>query len=64
MVTLSTFRDRKFGDDYGVRIVDGPLAGLMSRAVIVIDESGKVTHSEQVTEIVDEPDYEAALSRL
>jgi len=64
VITLSTFRNPEFGDDYGVRITDGPIAGLMSRAVVVIDESGKIIHTEQVPEIVQEPDYDAALTKL
>jgi thiol peroxidase len=47
-----------------VRIVDGPLAGLLSRAVVVIDKNGKVGYTEQVPEIGQEPDYEAALKHL
>lgn len=62
--SLSVFRDRKFGEDYGVRIVDGPLAGLLSRAVVVVDETGKVAYTEQVPEIAQEPNYEAALAKL
>jgi thiol peroxidase len=62
--TLSTFRNPAFGDDYGVRISDGPIAGLMSRAVVIIDESGKVSYTEQVPEITQEPDYDAALAAL
>ncbi len=62
--TLSTFRDRSFGETYGVRIVDGPLAGLMSRAVVLVDEGGKVTYTEQVPEIGQEPNYDAALAKL
>ena len=64
VVTLSTFRNPEFGEAYGVRIGDGPLAGLMSRAVVIVDESGKVVYTEQVPEIVQEPDYDAALTRL
>ena len=64
VVTLSTFRNPEFGEAYGVRISDGPLAGLMSRAVVIVDENGKVIHTEQVPEIVQEPDYDAALTRL
>lgn len=62
-VPASSFR-AAFGDQYGVTIVDGPLAGLLSRAVIVIDEDGKVVYTEQVPEITQEPDYEAALAVL
>lgn len=61
---LSDFRTGKFGKDYGVEIVDGPLAGLESRAVVVVDEKGTVIYTEQVGEIVDEPNYDAALKAL
>ncbi len=61
--TASSFR-AAFGDHYGVTIADGPLAGLLSRAVIVIDENGKVVYTEQVPEIAQEPDYDAARAVL
>ncbi|MBV8328459.1 thiol peroxidase [Chryseobacterium sp.] len=61
--TLSDFRS-SFGDDYEVTITDSPLKGLLSRAVIVTDENNKVVYTEQVSEIADEPNYEAALSAL
>jgi len=61
VTTLSCFRYRTFGDNYGVRIVDGPIAGLMARAIVVIDEGGKVIYTEQVPEIAQEPDYASAL---
>lgn len=64
VVTLSEFRDTSFSDAYQLRITDGPLAGLMSRAVVIIDQQGKVIYTEQVKEIVDEPNYEAALNSL
>ena len=64
VVNLSDFKENSFGNDYGVTITDGPLAGLHSRAVIVIDENGMVKYTEQVAEIVDEPNYEAALTAL
>ena len=64
VLNLSDFRDGSFGKNYGLTIVDGPLAGLHSRAVIVLDENGTVTYTEQVSEIVDEPNYEAALASL
>lgn len=64
VVSASELRDRSFGKNYGVRITDGPLAGLFSRAVVVIDESGKVAYTEQVPEIVQEPNYKAALKAL
>ena len=62
--TLSDFRDGNFGDAYQVTITDGPLQGLHSRAVVVIDANGTVVYSEQVPEIVDEPNYKAALEAL
>ncbi len=62
--TLSDFRGAKFGSDYGVAIADGPLAGLESRAVVIIDENGKVAYTQQVPEIVDELNYEAVLKAL
>ncbi len=64
LVSLSAVRGRAFGDDYGVRISDGPLAGLLSRAVVVVDGDGRVLHREQVPEITQEPDYETALAAL
>ncbi len=63
-VTLSDFNTGKFGKDYGLEIMDGPLAGLNSRVVIVADGNGKVIYTEQVPEIVDEPDYKAAIEAL
>jgi thioredoxin-dependent peroxiredoxin len=64
VVTVSELRDASFGTAYGVRMADGPLAGLLSRAVVVIDESGKVIYTEQVPEIAQEPNYTAALNAL
>ena len=61
---VSELRDRSFGDNYGVRMVDGPLKGLLSRAVVVIDEKGIVTYTQQVPEIGEEPDYEKALDAV
>jgi len=61
--SASTFRSN-FGEQFGVTIENGPLEGLLSRAVVVIDTDGKVIHNEQVSEIADEPDYEAALALL
>ena len=62
--TGSTFRNPQALDDYGVRIMDGPLEGLAARAVVVLDETVTVLHAELVGELADEPDYEAALSVL
>jgi thiol peroxidase len=64
VVTLSTFRSKDFHRKYGVDIADGPLKGLTARAVIVLDEHNKVLHSELVSEITAEPNYEAALAAL
>lgn len=61
--TLSDFRGC-FGDDYGVTIVDGPMKGLLSRAVIVTDAENNVIYTEQVPEITTEPNYDAALNTL
>lgn len=64
VIPASMLRNDKFGQDYGVLISDGPMAGLLSRAVIVLDEKGKVLYTEQVPEITQEPDYEKALKAL
>lgn len=64
VISLSEMHNRTFGEDYGVRITTGPLAGILSRAVVVIDEQGKVVYTEQVPEITQEPDYEKALAAL
>jgi len=61
VISASDFRTGKFGEDYGLTIADGPLAGLHSRAVVVLNENGDVVYTEQVPEIVEEPNYEAAL---
>lgn len=63
VITLSDFRS-DFSKQYGLEIADGPLAGLASRAVIILDEAGKVIYTQQVPEIVDEPNYDEALSIL
>lgn len=62
--TGSTFRGSSFPRDYGVQLVDGALAGLLARAVVVLDGDGTVLHSQLVPEIADEPDYHAALAAL
>lgn len=64
VVNLSDFQDGEFGKTIGLEILDGPLAGLHSRVVIVLDENGTIIHTEQVPEIADEPNYEAALAVL
>ena len=62
--TLSTMRGREFMQNYGVAIESGPIAGLTARAVIVLDENNRVLHSELVSEIKNEPNYDAALAAL
>ena len=64
VIAASEYRDSSFSDAYGVRITDGPLAGLFSRAIVVADEAGKVVYTEQVREISQEPDYEKALAAV
>lgn len=64
VINLSDFRDGSFGNNYGVEMTNGDLRGLLSRAVIVLDENGKVIHSEQVPDIGQEPDYLSALKTL
>lgn len=64
VLTLSDFATGEFGKNYGLEIVDGPLQGLHSRAVVVINEKGNVVYNQQVPEIVDEPDYNKALEAL
>jgi thiol peroxidase len=64
VINLSDFNTGSFGKDYGLEITDGPLAGLHSRVVIVLDENGTVIYTEQVGEIANEPNYAAALATL
>lgn len=64
VISASEMRDTRFGEDYGVRIINGPLAGLFARAIVIIDETGKIIYTEQVPEITQEPDYKTALNTL
>lgn len=64
VVSLSGFRDSAFGKAYGVDMTDGPLAGLYARSIVVLDEGGKVIHTQLVPDITLEPDYDAALKSL
>jgi len=64
VITLSMMRDRHFGLNYGVLLEDGPLKGITARALLVLDEKNTVLSAELVSEIADEPDYEAALAKL
>ena len=61
---LSVMRSQNFSRDYGVLIEDGPLAGITARAIVVLDQDNSVVHTELVSEIAHEPDYEAALQAL
>jgi len=64
VATLSTLRGAAFLSDYGVAVAEGPLAGLAARAVLVLDANNKVLHAELVSELGNEPDYDAALAAL
>lgn len=64
VVGLSAIRHAGFGENYGVQIVEGPLSGMFARAVVVLDENNTVVHSELVEDIMNEPDYKAALAAL
>jgi thiol peroxidase len=61
---LSTMRGGTFGKDYGVRLIDGPLEGVLARSVVVIDTDGKVAYTQLVPEIKEEPDYDQALAAV
>ena len=64
VITGSEYQDSSFSDAYKVCIVDGPLAGLLSRAIVIVDEGGRVAYTEQVPEIAQEPDYDKALAAV
>ncbi len=64
MVSLSEMRNNDFGDRYGIRILDGPFAGLLSRSVVVLDENHRVIYTQMVEEISEEPDYESAVAAV
>lgn len=64
VVALSMMKNKRFAKDYGVLITDGPLAGLATRAIVIVDENNKVTYTQLVPEIVDEPNYDEALAAL
>lgn len=63
-IAASAFKSPEFGKDYGLTITDGPLSGLLSRAVVIIDGDRNIRYTEQVPEITKEPDYTAALKSL
>lgn len=64
VVTLSTFRNPSFAQDYGLLMTDGPLHGLLARSVVVVNAEGKVVHTELVPEIAQEPDYNSAINSI
>lgn len=64
VVSLSDFRNKGFSKNYGVEMVDGGMAGLFARAIVVVNKQGKVTHTELVPAIGEEPDYENALNAI
>lgn len=64
VVSLSEMRTDDFGRNYGLKMVDGPLSGLLARSVVVLDEEGKVKYTELVPEITQEPDYDQAIAAL
>ncbi|WP_303315265.1 thiol peroxidase [Flavivirga abyssicola] len=64
VISLSDYKDGSFGKAYGLNFITGPLEALHSRSVIIVDENGLVTYTEQVSETVDEPNYKAALEAL
>ncbi|MCB2220560.1 MAG: thiol peroxidase [Bacteroidetes bacterium] len=64
VITLSDFAEGSFGKDYGLLISTGPMKGLLSRVVIIVDENGKVTYTQQVPEITTEPDYDDVMQNL
>jgi thiol peroxidase len=64
VIGLSAIRHAGFGENYGVQIIDGPLAGMFARAVVVLDENDSVVHREHIDDIATEPDYKAAMRAL
>ncbi|MGB1308159.1 MAG: thiol peroxidase [Oceanihabitans sp.] len=64
VINLSDYKNASFGNTYGLNFTNGPLEALHSRCIVVIDTSGKIIHTQQVSEIVDEPDYKAVLQAL
>lgn len=64
VVMLSMMRDKNFAKDYGVLVVDGPIAGICARSIVVVDENDVVKYTEQVQEVTGEPNYEKAIAAL
>lgn len=64
VIPLSVFRHSEFAERYGVHIIDGPIAGLLARSIVIVDKNMQIIYTEQVPEIVNEPNYAAALAAL
>lgn len=64
VITVSVIRDDSFDKAYGVKMIDGPMEGLLSRAIIIIGEDGKIKYTQQVPEIAQDPNFEEALKAL
>ena len=64
VVMLSDFDTGQFARNYGLNLIDGPMKGLNSRCIVIIDEEGKIAYTQQVAEISEEPDYDHALKNL
>ncbi|MDP8232833.1 MAG: thiol peroxidase [Candidatus Zophobacter franzmannii] len=64
VITLSSMKANDFGKDYGVSVIDGPMESLLARAVVILDEAGKVIYTQLVPEIVDEPNYDEVLKNI
>ncbi len=63
-ITASDFREQSLAENYGVKMIEGPVAGLYARAVLVLDENHNISHAELVNEVTEEPDYDAAIAAL
>ena len=64
VVTLSQMRDMDFGKNYGVQMIDGPIAGLLARSIVVVDENDQVIYTQQVPEVSQEPDYDEVMAAI
>jgi thiol peroxidase len=64
VIPVSMMRSRNFAKDYGVLLIDGPLSGITTRAIVTISKDNKILHSQLVSEIADEPNYQAALDSI
>jgi thiol peroxidase len=64
VITLSQMRDMDFGKNYGVQMIDGPIAGLLARSIVVVDENDQVIYTQQVPEVSQEPDYDEVMAAI